>query len=65
MRFAKWMLPALLPLAAGLVAPASLAQGVGGQMPAKVELEDFAQTKAKSYDDFAGRAVLIEFFAYW
>ncbi len=42
-------------------APASHA---GGQLPA-VELEGFAQTKAKSFDDYAGRAVLIEFFAYW
>jgi hypothetical protein len=29
------------------------------------EAEGFTQTKAKSFDDFAGRAVLIEFFAYW
>ena len=36
----------------------------GGQLP-QVELSDFGQTKAKSFDDFAGRAVLIEFFAYW
>ena len=36
----------------------------GGQLP-PVEAEGFAQTKAKSFDDFAGRAVLIEFFAYW
>ena len=36
----------------------------GGQLPA-TELVDFAQTKAKSFDDVAGRAVLIEFFAYW
>jgi len=36
----------------------------GGQLP-QVELTDFGQTKAKSIDDFSGRAVLIEFFAYW
>jgi hypothetical protein len=36
----------------------------GGQLP-PAELSDFAQTKAKSFDDFAGRTVLIEFFAYW
>lgn len=36
----------------------------GGQLP-PVEVEGFAQTKAKSFEDFAGRAVLIEFFAYW
>lgn len=40
------------------------AQGVGSAMP-KVKLENLAQTAAKSYDDYAGRAVLIEFFAYW
>ena len=36
----------------------------GGQLP-PVEVEEFGLTKAKSFDDFAGRAVLIEFFAYW
>ena len=47
------------------LAPAlAYAQGVGSKMPA-VELEDYAKTAAKSYDDFLGRAVLIEFFAYW
>ena len=40
------------------------AQEVGSKMP-NVELEDYSQTPAKSYDDFLGRAVLIEFFAYW
>lgn len=40
------------------------AQGVGSKMP-EVELEDYSQTPAKSFDDFMGRAVLIEFFAYW
>jgi hypothetical protein len=30
-----------------------------------VVLEELAQTGAKSFDDFLGRAVLIEFFAYW
>ena len=40
------------------------AQGVGSKMPV-VELEGYTNTPAKSYDDFLGRAVLIEFFAYW
>ena len=40
------------------------AQGVGSKLPA-IELEDFALTPASSFDDFFGRAVLIEFFAYW
>jgi len=47
--------------ALALFAPAGHA---GGQLP-RVELEGFAQTKAKSLDDYAGRAILIEFFAYW
>ena len=37
---------------------------VGKQLP-DPELEDFANTKATSYEDFQGRLVLIEFFAYW
>ncbi len=36
----------------------------GGTLPA-ASLDDFGQTKAKSFDDFAGRAVLMEFFAFW
>jgi len=55
----------LVPLAVlGLGALAG-AQQVGTRMPGEVELEDFAQIKADSYDDLLGRAVLIEFFAYW
>ena len=41
------------------------AQGIGSRMPEVVELEGYAQTGAKSFADFTGRAVLIEFFAYW
>ena len=37
---------------------------VGSSLP-KVELEGFTQTGAESWEDYAGRAVLIEFFAYW
>jgi len=51
-------------LACALVPSLSSAQGIGSRMPA-VELEGYANTRAKSYDDFSGRAVLIEFFAYW
>jgi len=61
MRRNRWL---LLALALGaLVLPAS-AGVVGGPLPTPV-LEGFAQTKATSFDDFLGRAVLIEFFAYW
>ena len=37
---------------------------VGKSMPA-IPIEGLAQTKAKSLDDYIGRAVLVEFFAYW
>ena len=48
-----------------LLAAATVAQkGVGAPLPAS-QLEGFSQTKAKSLDDFAGRALLIEIFAYW
>ena len=58
----KSILLASIALAAfGLCAPSASA---GGTLP-PVELDGFGQTKAKSFDDFAGRAVLIEFFAYW
>ena len=50
-------------LTVGLVASAP-AQ-VGEQLPADVDLDDFAQTGAKSLEDLRGRAILIEFFAYW
>ena len=40
------------------------AQGVGSKVPV-VELEGYSNTAAKTFDDFLGRAVLIEFFAYW
>ncbi len=40
-----------------------LAQGVGSRVP-EIELDDFSQTPAESFDDYQGRAVLIEFFAY-
>jgi hypothetical protein len=47
----------------GLAEPAA-AQGVGTPIP-EIKLEGYSQTGAKSFDDFFGRAVLIEFFAYW
>lgn len=52
-------------LAVLVLAAASFAQrGVGAPLP-QVELEGFAQTKAKSIEDYTGRALLIEVFAYW
>ena len=63
--FAMFLHTTLIPLALGLLGVAESAQSIGKQLPSTVPLEDFAQTKARSYDDFLGRAVLIEFFAYW
>lgn len=40
------------------------AQGPGSVMRS-VELVDFQLTKAKSFEDFLGRTVLLEFFAHW
>ncbi|MBI3817319.1 MAG: hypothetical protein HY286_01405 [Planctomycetes bacterium] len=52
--------------AAGLLGGQASAQkvSVGGRMP-EFEISDLAQTGAKSVGEFAGRAVLVEFFAYW
>ena len=49
------------PLVVGL---ASAQAGVGTKLP-QIELEDFAQTPAKSFDDYSGRAIMLDFFAYW
>lgn len=54
----------LLALALGLVGAATSAQDVGSRLRS-VELVDFQGTKAKRFDDLAGRAVLLEFFAHW
>jgi hypothetical protein len=56
---------ATLALALGaLLAAHAPAQGVGSKLP-EVELEGYAQTKAESFEDYTGRAVLFEFFAFW
>jgi hypothetical protein len=54
---------ALPVLLAALALPAA-AQDVGSTIP-EIELEGYSQTGAESFDDFYGRAVLFEFFAYW
>ena len=41
------------------------AQDVGSKLPLDFELTEFTQTQATSLEDFQGRAILIEFFAYW
>lgn len=59
----SWLAALALATTAFLAVPAT-AQGVGSKMPPTV-IEGLSQTGAKSYDDFLGRAVVIEFFAYW
>ena len=54
----------LAPLALGLVAAVAYADGVGSRVT-EADLEDWAKTEAQSFEDFTGRAILIEFFAYW
>jgi hypothetical protein len=60
----------LLSLALGAVALAArpaAAQAVGSKVPVELTqaLQDLGQTPAKSFEEFAGRAVLIEFFENW
>ena len=50
-------------LVAATAAPVQ-AQAIGSTLVAD-ELEGFSQTEASSFDDLFGRAVLVEFFAYW
>jgi len=52
-------------LSAGLGAFASAGTGVGDVPKNLEQIADYAQTGAESFADFQGRAVLIEFFAYW
>jgi len=55
----------LAPVAlAALLALTPAPDSVGKSMPA-IPVEGLAQTKAKSLDEYLGRTVLIEFFAYW
>lgn len=56
--------PLLAPLWGLALVPASPAQEIGTRVET-VELDDWSQTEATSYDDLLGRTVLIEFFAYW
>ena len=53
-----------VPLAIAALAWSAPAQGVGSAVP-KLELEGFGLTKAQTYEDYYGRAVLLEFFAFW
>ena len=60
-RFRRWT----LPLAVGLLALAGKSQEVGSRIPATLELEGYAGIPVTSFSELAGRAVLLEFFAYW
>lgn len=64
MKLSRLPLLGLVLAAATLCASPASAQGVGSKLPA-IQIEGLAQTPAKSFDDYLGRAVLIEFFAYW
>lgn len=55
---------ALAIAGAALCAAPVHAQAPGSKLP-EVTLENLTQTGAKTFEDFTGRAVLIEFFAYW
>jgi len=63
MQKTPWLAVVAIAMAVSLAEPAR-AQAPGSKLP-PVVLEGLAQTGAKSFDDFLGRAVLIEFFAYW
>lgn len=61
-----YLLPLLAPALAlaAVLAPPLPSSGVGEPLP-PATLEGFTQTGATSIDDFVGRALFIEFFAYW
>lgn len=52
-----------LTLGVGMLAAGASAQ-VGDPMP-DVKFEAFGNTEAASIDDFRGRLILLEVFAYW
>ena len=55
----------LAPVALAALLAFTPSEGVVGKSMPALPIEGLAQTKAKSIDDFAGRAVLVEFFAFW
>jgi len=55
----------LLPLLLALAAPGlSQRLGVGDPLPNDLSLEGFSSA-AVDFEEYSGRAVLIEFFAHW
>jgi hypothetical protein len=55
----------LAPVALAALLAFTPAEGVVGKSMPAIPIEGLAGTKAKSVDDFVGRAMLVEFFAYW
>ena len=53
-----------LPVIALALAAPGLAQKVGDPVPVDLPIVDFS-VGATHFEEFTGRAVLIEFFAYW
>lgn len=47
-----------------LLTTTAFADQVGRPLP-EVEFEDIVQSPTTEFEDFTGRLVLIEFFAYW
>jgi hypothetical protein len=63
-RFAAPVTTPLAALAFAALTTSAQAQ-VGQPLPEDVALVDFAQTVAEDFEDFSGRAILIEYFAHW
>jgi hypothetical protein len=59
----------LLALALGLVGwilvPEAASAQVGARFAENTEFKQLVQTPAKSFEDYAGRLVLVEIFAHW
>jgi len=55
----------LVPFLFVALASTTGAQAVGSKLPTDFDLSDFTRTGATSLADFQGRAILLEFFAYW
>ncbi len=55
--------PFLGPFLGAALALPAVAQRVGEKVD--IDFEDFTQTAAGSLQDYQGRAILIEYFAYW
>ena len=56
----------LLPFLLTLALPAAAQRvDVGQAVPEDLVLEGFSQTQATTLEEYTGRAILVEFFAYW